>query len=259
MEGISGITYKEQTKPGTKAYKKAQEYLMSDLLASIQGAYSMGVKEIVIYDLHEDGKNIDLSQLPEGVSVIVGKPPETYNNGLDATFDGLFIVGNHAKQNTAKAVFPHTYFFNNARVEVNGIDVGEIGMEAMIAGGYAVPLALVTGDKAAEIETKALLPDTITAVVKEDTGFGTAKCYAPTFTRKLIYNKAAEAIRKLKSMKPLILNKPYEITITFLEEVDKKIERVSDIIKVSNSKYILKGVNLHKMWDSINKTFADWL
>lgn len=260
MEGLSCVSYKAQTKPGTDAYYKAQKYLMSDLNAAIKGAHDAGADEIVIYDLHESGKNILLEEIPEYVSVIVGKPPKTIGVcGMCDKFNALFLVGNHSKTYTPNAVFPHAYSVIDGNIFVNGIEVGEIGMEAMIAGLYNVPLAFVSGDKAASCEALSINDKCETAIVKEDAGYGCATCKPLSYTQKLIYEKAKAAVLNLSEMKPFKIEGPYEIEIKFNSHVHETIKTVAGIIQKEDNRFLLRGDNLHKMWEEINLSFCDWL
>ncbi|MFN8651538.1 MAG: M55 family metallopeptidase [Gemmatimonadales bacterium] len=52
-----------------------------------------------------------------------------------------------------------TYTDRIMDVRLNGISVGEVGVNAMLAGTFGVPVALVTGDKAVGLEARALLGD----------------------------------------------------------------------------------------------------
>ena len=260
MEGITGVSHRRQTKPDTPEYKLAQQLLMGDLLAVIEGAHDGGAEEVVIYDLHESGKNILLEQLPPYVKTIVGKPPATYGTvGINESYSGLILVGNHAKTYTDGAIFPHAYSILDGTLSVNGMEIGEIGMEAMIAGTYGVPLIMVTGDAAAEMEAKSLCAETETAVVKYAAGFGTAMCCAPSYTRKLLYEKAKTAVEHCRDISPLMIDAPYEIQLRFSGEADERLIHAEKFINNGDGSFALRGTNLHQMWDTVNLVYCDWL
>ena len=70
--------------------------LTNDLNACINGLLAEGEHEIVIYDEHTDGRNVDLNDLPDCVSVICGKPPYRPDwGGIDSSFDAMIMVGFH--------------------------------------------------------------------------------------------------------------------------------------------------------------------
>jgi len=62
----------------------------------------------------------------------------------------------------------HTYADRVHDVRLNGKPVGELGLNAGLAGVHRVPVALVSGDSALAAEAKDLLGDGVaTVVVKE--------------------------------------------------------------------------------------------
>ena len=145
--------------------------------------------------MHCDGRNVDLTALPENVRVINGKGrfSEETAGGLDASFDGLVLLGLHARAGTPNACLAHTYEHETLEIRINGSVVGEIGVEAALAGEFGVPVVLMIGDSAGAAEAEALLPGVRTAVVKESLTFTSASLLSPAATRKLITAAARAA------------------------------------------------------------------
>ena len=143
IEGVTGVTTYEQAEKSSFG----RDMLMNDLNACIEGLLSRGPQEIVIYDEHTDGRNIDLSRVNPRVKVICGKPAYRPDwGGIDSSYDALLMVGFHAKSGVPGALLPHSYSRKNLDIRLNGLSVGEIGMEAAVAGDFGVPLVMVTGD-----------------------------------------------------------------------------------------------------------------
>jgi len=193
VEGVSGVVSYEQAEPGKAEYAFGQRMFMADLAALVTGLTSTGVEEICIYDEHYYGRNVDLAELPATVSVICGKPPyrADWAGGLDDSYDGLILLGFHAKFGTPGALLPHSYELDIADLRLNGASVGEIGMETAVAGDFGVPLLLVTGDSAGIAEAAALVPGAEGVVVKEALGESGAKCFPLSLTGAMIRNAAA--------------------------------------------------------------------
>ena len=59
-------------------------------------------------------------------------------------FDGLCLVGLHAMQHVPGALLAHSYLREYDAIFLNGRKVGEIGIEAALAGEQGIPLVLVT-------------------------------------------------------------------------------------------------------------------
>src|SRR5678810_480252 len=79
--------------------------------------------------------------------------------GIELGFDAALFVGYHAMAGTARAVIDHTYTDRVHEARLNGRPVGELAINAALAGTYDVPVALVSGDQALAAEARAVPPD----------------------------------------------------------------------------------------------------
>ena len=86
--------------------------------------------------------------------------------GVD--LDGIgavFYTGYHAKAGTPNAPLAHTWTGWVNDVRIDGRSTGEFGINAIVAGHFGVPVALVTGDDKAVAQTRALLGEQVVGVV----------------------------------------------------------------------------------------------
>lgn len=204
MEGVSGVVSYEQSEPGKQEFADGKRLFMSDLLAVIDGLQAGGAEEIWIYDEHYYGRNIDMVALPKGVYCINGKPPylADWAGGLDESFDGLILLGFHSKRGTENALLNHTYEPDVVDIDINGVSVGEIGMETAIAGVYRVPLLMITGDSEGVKEAQKLVPGVCGVVVKESLSEFGAVCYGAEETREKIFRAARSVAENKPQVKP---------------------------------------------------------
>jgi D-amino peptidase len=210
VEGVTGITTYAQAEDSALG----RAMLTHDLQAVIDGLLAGGEHEIVVYDEHTDGRNVDLCELPECVAVICGKPPYRPDwGGIDGSFDAMLMVGFHARSGVPGALLPHSYSRRNLSLRINGTEVGEIGMEAAIAGEAGVPLWLVTGDSAGMAEAAEMVPGVRTVTVKEALGEYAALCYPPKFTARRLYTAAEGLLRDPPAVKPLLFQGPIVMEI----------------------------------------------
>jgi D-amino peptidase len=246
IEGVTGVTTYEQAE-GTAF---GQNMLMNDLNAFIDGLFSQGSHEIVIYDEHTDGRNVVMDSLPEQVSVVCGKPLVEENwRGIDSTYDGLVMVGFHARSGVAGALLPHSYSRKNLNIWINDCVVGEIGMEAAMAGDYDVPLVMVTGDSAGMKEAEELITGVKTVTVKEALGEFEARCYPPVKTRRMIYEAAAEIAAKLPEVKPLKFKAPIELKIEIAQsDYLKKLKDLYPSIFIGQNIIKIAGKTVTAVW-----------
>ncbi len=241
IEGASGVVSYTQAEATGPEYAEGRKYFMSDLLALLKG---LDGEDVYLYDEHFYGRGIDLSQLPHGVKAICGKPPyrPDWAGGLNGTFDGLIMLAFHSKAGTPGALLPHSYELENLDIRVNGLSVGEIGVETMIAGEMGVPLALVTGDDAGCAEAGALVPGVATVVVKKGYSEFGAETYALSETAGWI----AEAAKKLAE-KATPLPAPYAVEKNPVMEITLAEGPYRDaMIKLYPDKFINGTVTLRE-------------
>ena len=94
--------------------------------------------------------------------------------GLDASADVVFMVGYHGSISGESSVLSHTYNPSVvSHVALNGVGVGESGINALVALARGVPVGLVTGDRQTAAEADPFLAGAERVVVKESfTRFG---------------------------------------------------------------------------------------
>jgi len=264
MEGITGVVSPDkQAKPGSPGYEKAREYLMSDLNAAVEGALEGGASEILIYDMHYYGLNVLLDKLHPQAKIIMGNPhivlPEM---GLNNTFKGMLMIGFHAMAETKGALLPHTYSYDMKALYLNGVLVGEVGMEAAIAGSYGVPLIMISGDSKAMEEGEKILEDFEKATVKYAISDEGAVCLPPSATRDIIRKKSTSAVKRIDQFKPyttIDLNDPkypYEIRLEFYEASSAgRALTIPGVSKIDEKTIELKGNNLPLLWKGFTKRY----
>ena len=246
IEGVTGVTtFKEAENSDF-----GKEMLMNDLNAVLNGIFKAGA-EAVVYDMHTDGRNIDLSDLY--VPVVRGKPilDNCWRGVGGEGFDGLFMVGLHTMQNTG-ALLQHSYLREYESIHLNGILIGEIGMEAALAGELGIPLKFVSGDDMGCREAEELIPGVVTCPVKKSLTEDTAICYPPNVTKERLYEKAMEAAEK--DIAPFTLKPPYKIQIKFSDcAYLKTMKAIHPEIFENEDTVVIRGTNLLKTWSKYLK------
>lgn len=83
------------------------------------------------------------------------------------------------------------------------VDMEELGFNAYVAGYYGVPVIMVAGDDGAALEAETLIPNIVTAIVKETTSRSSAISITPTKAAELLKQKTAIAIENIHNIQPL--------------------------------------------------------
>ena len=243
IEGVTGVT----TFPQAENSELGKNMLMNDLKAVLRGIKNAGA-EAVVYDMHTDGRNVRLDEID--APVVMGKPilPHLWRGVGGKGFDGLFMVGLHTMQYpTPTALLQHSYLREYDAIYINGILLGEIGVEAALAAEQGVPLKLVSGDDLGCAEGSKIIPELVTCAVKKSLGVDTAICLPPEKTSELLEKAAYEAVKK--EIKPFFIEGPYEIKIVFSDcPYLKTMKEIHPEIFADEKTVIMKGEDLLETW-----------
>ena len=119
--------------------------------------------------------------------------------GLDDSFDAVFLVGYHGSISGRPSTLSHTYnpeVF--AGVRVNGEYVGESGINALPMAHYGTPIAFVSGDRVTARGDGAVRARTrSTCITKESITRAAALNLHPDESCRLIRAGAEEAVRRV--------------------------------------------------------------
>lgn len=219
MEGSTGVVSSEQVSFGKPEYELGRKMQLHDTIAAVNAALKWGAESITVNDSHDRMINLDASAFPPKVSLISGSSKILGMVEGVADHDAAIFIGYHAMAGTEKAVLDHTY---NSRVvyglEVNGIKVGETGLNALFCGALNVPVAMVSGDAAVCLEASSLLGETlVTCSLKDGLGRSAAVTIPPDETARLISESVNRALDSAAGGKSPVLKMeaPYRVKLTF--------------------------------------------
>lgn len=215
LEGISGINGDDQTSAGQPEYARGRKLMVEDANAAIRGAFAGGATDVLVNDSHGSQRNL----LPEDLDPrarLISHSFKRYGmmEGLDETFDSVLFIGYHARASAPRGLFAHTGSGVVRDLQVNGVAVGEGGMNAALAAWYGVAVALVTGDDTAVDEVKAIVPSVKGVVVKRAINTRAVEMLPLAEARRLIEAGAKEAVAAAKKPAP-IRKGPYRVSMQF--------------------------------------------
>ena len=218
LEGVAGVWKWEDREDDSREnfeYRmRARRLLTGEVNAAVSGFFDGGATEVIVNDGHGAGYTIDVELLDDRVTVIHGKERPFWLPMLDETCDATALVGAHAKAGTPKANLCHSMSGAIRDYSFNGISHGEIGMQAMIAGHYGVPMVFLSGDLHACREVESFIPGIVTAATKEGLSLLSAAALSPDTSCERIYTAAQEAMGEVGEIEPYVMQGP----ITFREE-----------------------------------------
>lgn len=216
MEGATGVSAFDDVLFNKPPYNSARIRLTQDVNAAIEGAIEAGATEILVNECHDRGTNLVLEKLHPKARVIRGDKGKKhlYVEGIDESFDKVFLVGFHARAGTMNAVLNHSFNLKVHNFWINDVLMGEVGVAATLAGYYGVPVSLVTGDDKAILELSELVPGVIGAEVKKSISRFVADCLSSEKTFSLIKEAAKKAMRK--HVEPYRVSSPVMMKVEFI-------------------------------------------
>jgi D-amino peptidase len=222
LEGISGVVSQADTAREGAAAERARAHMRADLDAVLDGCAAAGVRDVVICDAHDDGRNLDPSGLPGFATLVSGSPtPLSMLEGLSPDRDGALFVGYHAMAGTQGAVLEHTWNYKVYAARVGELEVGEFGVAALLAGESGVPALYLSGDDKAAAEAQALVPGIATTVVKTGVRREAARFSVPGEARDSLRADVEAALRAEAKPAPLAWNgEPLRLTFTRVQFCD---------------------------------------
>ena len=219
MEGITGVVSQSHTDHTTAEYQRFRKLMTADANAAIEGALDGGATDVIVNDSHGNMDNILIEELNPEARLISGSPKLfSMMQGIGPDVDAVLFVGYHARAGSAPAVHDHTWSSSTIyHATLNGQPMGEIRLNAALAGHFGAPVVLVTGDQLATAEAREVLGDVETVTVKVAAGRTAADCLTPAKTAPIIRQAAQKALGRKRA--PLVVQPPVTLGIEFLRSL----------------------------------------
>ncbi len=212
IEGVAGVIERAQgnIESGGFEFQLGRKLMTDETNAAIEGALEAGATEIVVNDSHGPMRSLLPYELHPKASLIQGRIKHRFMvEGLDDSFDAVFMVGYHAPAGVRDGVLNHA--FHPYELRYNGVVFSEIGLTASVAGHYNVPVALVTGDDAAIRDAANLLPEHVGVSVKRGITRLAGESLHPSEACNRIRNAARQALERLGEFEPMKVATPVTI------------------------------------------------
>jgi len=210
-EGVAGICRQEQTEPQDP---ELRQLLAGEVNAAVDGFLAGGAGEVVVWDGHDGSRTLSAATIHPKAKLVIGNigPMMT----LDRGYAAVAFVGQHSMAGVRAGIMAHSYSsLGIQNMLLNGKRVGEIETRTALAGSFGIPVIFLSGDRAAARELHDIVPDAVTAEVKEGLARYSCISLSAAAARDLIREKAAEAARKIGSIKPYRITGPVTLEIEY--------------------------------------------
>jgi len=213
MEGISGVEKVEEIFRGMPAYHTFRQIMAGDVNAAVQGAFEGGATDVVVADSHGYMCNLRTKDLHRRATLKSGmKRALCQFKGFSVRFDAAFFIGYHSKAGTPDGILSHTWIPAFQDVRVNGLSVGEYGLNGFLVSSFNVPIILLTGDDKTVEQARPLLGEIEYVTVKKSLGYFEGEHLPLAESHARIREGARRAVQKATTQKSPILKVTLPVT-----------------------------------------------
>ncbi len=252
MEGIAGIILPQQLRRGESLYNEARQLLTKEVNVIVESLVQEGATEIIVKDAHSSGFNFLMEHLhPAATYCVGGLKTEQRFAGVDASFDGAFLIGYHGKGGVKDAIRDHTMTSKGWQyLKLNGHEIGEIGLDSLLFGLHEVPVLLVTGDDKTCAEAKETLEHVTTYQTKIGLGRHRGLLKAPQKVYQDLEGVIKQAVENKAKVQPYTLKAPYELLIHFISTdiADSRYYDGKESIRLNGLEALYKGTDLVQLF-----------
>lgn len=208
-EGVGGVCRQDQTDPKDT---EMQALLTGEVNAAVQGFLDGGADEVVVWDGHDGSQTLSSLTIHPKAKLLMGVLGPTMT--MERHYSAVAFIGQHAMADVRGGVMAHSYSsLGIQNLLLNGKPVGEIETRVALAGAFDTPVILLSGDRAAVQELRAIVPGAEFAEVKEGLGRYTCLTLSAEAARALIRERARAAMSLIGRVKPYKVEGPVTIQI----------------------------------------------
>lgn len=183
--------------------------------SAAKALFDCGADEVFVWDCHGSGVNLRYDLLDKRCRIIMGAGSRKRFPGVDGSFDGVLFVGYHA-YDAPGATLSHVYSSATyTRTRIDGRDVGELFVDAAIAGKRGVKTIFVSSDDICVAQAQEIFPWAKTVVTKQSLAWNSCISKHPAAVCEEIYESVRSAVSQLDQMKPFVITEPFELSVSF--------------------------------------------
>ncbi len=245
-EGVAGVCRQEQTDP---AVSEMRTLLTGETNAAVEGFLEGGADEVIVWDAHDGSRSLSALTIHPKAKLLMGGLGPT--RGFERKYTAIAFVGQHSMANVRAGIMAHSYSsLGIQNMLVNGKPVGEIETQVILAGLYGTPAILLTGDRAAVEEMRAIVPDAEYAEVKEGLARYACITMSAEAARALIREKARLAMQKIGKIKPHKVEGPVTVEIEYTTRnslpIDAHLRPGAEVVDDRTIRY--RGKDFMEAW-----------
>lgn len=219
LEGVACTIgcYGKGLAAGSPEYAFAAAQGSREAAAAVRALFEGGADEVCVWDCHGTGFNLDYRLFDPRTQFVLGAGSRKRFPGLDGQCAGVLFIGYHA-YDTKDATLSHVYSSATYMgMKINGENVGELQIDAAIAGKAGVPVLFVSSDDICVAQAKKSFPGAVFVETKRALAWNSCISKHPD----AVCEEIASAVRKAMQTHGTVFRLPvpfaYEVTYKRIE------------------------------------------
>lgn len=193
----------------------ARKQATREAAAAARACFDAGAEQVIVWDNHGSSLNLDYDALDPRCEIALGIFPHRWP-GLEQGFTGVLFIGYHAMDSTVDGVLAHTFSsVAYQELRINEVPVGELAIDAAMAGLLGVPPLFVAGDDKCVAEAQGFFPQITTVTTKRTFGWNAAISLHPARAVQEIYEGVRRAIDQRQQATVFQFAEPLALTVRY--------------------------------------------
>lgn len=212
LEGIAGVTDIEFMDRTGKKYALARKLLSHSIDLAVKTCFHAGADHVYYLDGHGGGGNVHEEMIDSRAQKCdICTWQELLSSGR---IDCQIELGAHARAGTIGGFLDHTLSSKSHFCrKINGVEMSELSMHALVSSTYGVPIAACIGDEAACRQAREYIPNIYTGAVK----LATVRNFATDYENadEILVDTVRSTLKNYKSVSLYRLSEPAVLELTF--------------------------------------------
>lgn len=212
LEGIDGVTDIDFIDKTHEKYALGCRLLEKSISLATEVCLQCGADKVYYLDGHAGGGNVIAENVhPSALKCTLSDWEELLRTGQ---IDCQIELGAHARAGTIGGFLDHTvsskeWFCHR----VNGIEMSELSLHALVCGAYGVPVVACVGDETACRQAREYVPQIYTGAVKRAEMRNVAVAYENA--DEILEETIRRALESYRSVPPYRIALPATVELTF--------------------------------------------
>ncbi len=242
IEGIAGIDAMQEIDRESNQYDIATKKLCASINLAVAACFDEGANRVYYLDGHAGGGNVDERLIDQrAVKCTLSEWQELLKEGM---IDCQIEIGAHARAGTVGGFLDHTLSSKSIfAIKVNGCEMSEFSLHAILCAKYGVPIIALTGDETACAQAKEYVPDIYTGAVKIADCRNAATTYPDA--DKILYDTVRASLANRHSVSLIPFEEPICVEQTFYrtDMCEEALEKHADNVLRIDARTLKKTVS----------------